>query len=322
MTLTKSQPDQSLHVYGTKVDIHKAVSSLSPKVQAAIPKYINKGVDLGYISPQNVQELMQITNLTLEQLMLDLVPFATAFAYPPISNFQVGAVVHGISGALYLGANIEFVNEALSFCAHAEQSAIAHAINYGETGVDYLAISAAPCGYCRQFLYEILVQPGPPTYSDITILLPNLPSVKLTDLLPNAFGPQDLNVTTRLMQPQNNKLQMVPPPTDPVIVAALKAANSSYAPYTSDFSGVCIQTKSGQIYAGAYAENAAYNPSMSPLEAALIVFLMNQESFSDLSRAVLVEASNSKCSQFDATTNVLRSIAPNVNLQYYQANVI
>jgi cytidine deaminase len=58
-------------------------------------------------------------------------------------------------GNLYLAANMEFTNEALSLCVHGEQSAVNHALIQGETGLQSLAINAAPCGYCRQFLYEI-----------------------------------------------------------------------------------------------------------------------------------------------------------------------
>jgi cytidine deaminase len=38
-------------------------------------------------------------------------------------------------GNLYLGANMEFPNEALSLCVHGEQSAVNHALIQGETGL-------------------------------------------------------------------------------------------------------------------------------------------------------------------------------------------
>ena len=54
-----------------------------------------------------------------------------------------------------LGYNVIPSELALSLCVHGEQSAINHALIQGETGLQSLAINAAPCGYCRQFLYEI-----------------------------------------------------------------------------------------------------------------------------------------------------------------------
>jgi len=110
-------------------------------------------------------------------------------------NFFVGAVALGSSGSLYFGANYEFVGQALSFTVHGEQAATAHAIPTAEIGMQMLAVSAAPCGYCRQFLYELT------TASTLLILLPKTPPALLTSLIPDAFGPSDLNVTAALMCP-------------------------------------------------------------------------------------------------------------------------
>jgi cytidine deaminase len=283
------------------------------KGQEGIHRFMDS-IDRGYLTPQQVQELMQSYNMDLYELMNYLVPYATEYATPPISNFRVGAVAHGISGAIYFGANIEFYNEALSFTVHAEQASIAHAISYGETGIDCLAISAAPCGYCRQFLYEITNCPSTP---DIAILI-NKAEFQLSALLPQAFGPQDLNVSTRLMLPQNNNLQLLPPTSDQFVAQALAAANTSYSPYTSDYSGVCVVTTNGS-YSGAYAENAAYNPSMSPLEAAVVLLIMSGDSYANITRAILVEAANNKISQKAATGDVLLSLTAEVALEYYQA---
>lgn len=303
-----------MKVQGKKVDLSDIYLSETNERQKKILDYMNDSVDGGYLTPQQVQYLMQSLNMNLQQLMNYLVPYATKFALPPISGFQVGAVVHGISGAIYFGANIEFIDEALSFTVHAEQASIAHAVSYGETGVDYLAISAAPCGYCRQFLYEII---NCPSTEDITVLI-NDGSSNLSALLPQAFGPQDLGVTTRLMLSQNNNLQMTPPPVDPFVISAFNAANTSYSPYTADYSGVCLATNLGS-YVGAYAENAAYNPSMSPLEAALVLLIMSGDSYNNINRAILVEANNNKCSQLSATRDVLAAVAENITLEYYEA---
>ncbi|MBS4065295.1 MAG: cytidine deaminase [Chitinophagaceae bacterium] len=302
-----------MKIQGAQFDLLSSDDNLTAE-QKAIFAYLNALPDGGYLSPQQVQYMLSNYGLTLQKLMQILVPAATKFASPPISNFKVGAVVHGISGAIYFGANIEFMSEALSFTVHAEQASIAHAISYGEQGVDYLAISAAPCGYCRQFLYEII---NTPTTPDISVLINNT-SNTLSSLIPQAFGPQDLGISTRLMLPQNNNLQLSSQPTDPVVIKALQAANVSYSPYTSDFSGICIATNYG-TYGGSYAENAAYNPSMSPLEAALVLLVMSGDSYGNIQRIVLVEASNNNISQKSATEDVISSIAPGVTIEYYIA---
>src|SRR6185436_16130672 len=123
----------------------------------------------GVISAAAVAQFLNSSDMTIDELMLALIPAAQKFALPPISNFFVGAVALGSSGSLYFGANFEFVGQALSFTVHGEQAATAHAISGGETGMQKLAVSAAPCGYCRQFLYELT------TASTLQILLPNTP---------------------------------------------------------------------------------------------------------------------------------------------------
>jgi cytidine deaminase len=269
-------------------------------------------VTRGTISAPVVAEFLASSGMTINELMLALIPQAQTFARPPISNFFVGAVAQGASGSLYFGANYEFMGQALSFTVHGEQAATAHAIANGETGMQRLAVSAAPCGYCRQFLYELN------TAATLQILLPNTPATALTALLPNAFGPRDLGVTAALMSPQAHGL-MLPDITDAVAEAALAAANRSYAPYTSDFAGVALKTADGSLFTGSVAENAAFNPSMSPLEAAVVgLVISGGKSYGDIVDAVLVEAAGSQASQLAVTRAVLESIT-SVQLRAYPA---
>lgn len=264
----------------------------------------------GYIPAAEVAARLRASGMTIEQFVLSLIPEAQKFAIPPISNFFVGAVAVGATGSVYFGANYEFVGQALSFTVHGEQAATANAIAHGETGMQMLAVSAAPCGYCRQFLYELT------TASTLQILLPNTPAALLTALLPDAFGPGDLGVTAALMSPQSHGLKINT--GDPVVLAALAAANASYAPYTSSYAGVALKTSDGGIYAGQIAENAAFNPSMSPLEQAVVNLVIGGgKTYSDITDAVLVETLNARASQIAATSDVLATITT-VPLRIYK----
>ena len=138
--------------------------------------------------------------------LLTLLPQAAAFARPPISNFRVGAIARGTSGKLYFGTNVEFAGEALSFTVHAEQSAVVNAWMSGETGIDVVATSAAPCGYCRQFLNELL------TARELLVVMPT-GSRPLSELLPDSFGPRDLGIDGGLLQPENHGLAIDRRPT-------------------------------------------------------------------------------------------------------------
>jgi cytidine deaminase len=205
---------------------------------------------------------------------------------------------------------MEYVGTALSFSVHAEQSATTNAWLNGEEGLDAIAVSAAPCGYCRQFLYELSDAPR------LNVLVGGK-SLRLGDLLPEAFGPADLGRTSRLMGPADHGLTLDSPSTDALVLAALAAANASYAPYTHDFAGVALETASGAVYAGRHAESAAFNPSMSPLESALTMRALGGGADDALARAVLVEAP-SAASQAGATVELLRVVS-SVELEVYAA---
>lgn len=264
--------------------------------------------------PADVVAQMVAFGTPIEQLMLDLIPTAQTYAVPTISKFFVGVVALGESGALYFGANYEFPGQALSFTIHGEQAATTEALSFGETGITMLAVSAPPCGYCRQFLYELT------TAANLQILLPDRPVFPLTTLLPQAFGPADLGVAAGLMSPQDHQLALREPANgDELIDAALRAANRSYAPYSGSYSGVALQTSSGAIFTGSIAENAAFNPSMSPLECALVTLVINGGfTYADITDAVLVEVPNAVASQRNATQDVLSAIS-SVPLRVYDA---
>jgi len=264
----------------------------------------------GVVPADRATSIAEATGCTVGELLLPLVPFAQRYALPSISRLPVGAVAQGASGSLYLGANMEFVGTALGFTVHAEQSATTNAWLNGEEGLLAIAVSAAPCGHCRQFLNELT------TAATLTVVIAGRDGRLLTELLPEPFGPDDLDVTAALMSPQDHGLTLDPAPADPLVLAALAAANASYAPYSKGFAGVALETASGAVYFGRYAENAAFNPSMSPLESALTMRALGGADDA-LTRAVLVEAS-SAASLAAATAVLLEVVAPAIDLEAFQ----
>ena len=257
------------------------------------------------LSPSEAERRARELGVDIPQLMTMLLPEAANFAKPPISNFRVGCVSRGLSGALYFGTNLEFAGEALSFTVHAEQSSVTNAWTNGEEGIDRIAVNAAPCGYCRQFLNELV------TASQLVIAMPN-ETRPLRDLLPSAFGPRDLGIDGGLMQRVHNGLGIEE--NDDLASAALEAANMSYAPYSKSYAGVAVRTRNA-IYAGPYAENAAFNPSMSPLEVALSKLNLAGESFDAIEDAVLVQTG----SLHTAATRVVLGAISKVPLHLVQA---
>jgi cytidine deaminase len=265
-------------------------------------------------------------------LMMQLLPVAQQYAVVPVSGYPVGAVAAGLPITdtgwcnLYLGANFEFRDMAVSFTVHAEQSATNNAWLGGERGVQSLAISAAPCGYCRQFLYELV------TAKELQILLPanqfspvRYVSAPLTEFLPAPFGPSELGIESGLMAPAPVELTLTlreEKSHDRVISEALEAARRSYNPYLADtgYAGVAVELTDGNVYTGRIAANAAYNPSLSPLTSALANMNMRESpgSLHPVERCVLVEVPT-LASQFSATKAVLGSYASGVDVEYYSA---
>jgi len=269
---------------------------------------------------------MESLNISAEDLMLRLLPIARLYSATEISNFKVGAVAKaGVSGnaneiALFLGANIEFPEQALTQTIHAEQSAVINAWLQGAGQIDTIAVTAAPCGHCRQFLYEL------ESSHKLTVILQNpglgeVAAYKLTDLLPQAFGPHQLAMKTGLMAPadQQPDLTLQSSTNDSFALEAAAAAKKSYAPYSKNYAGCAIQTVNGKRYTGRYAENAAFNPSLSPLHTAIIrLTLDNFESDINITRAVLAERPTST-SQRAVCELLLKTVAPGVKLEYYEA---
>jgi cytidine deaminase len=82
---------------------------------------------------------------------------AAQHAYAPYSNYFVGAAVRTTDGRLFFGVNVENAAYPLGICA--ERTAIAKAVSdgYRPGDLEAIAITASPCGGCRQWLYEFRV---------------------------------------------------------------------------------------------------------------------------------------------------------------------
>ncbi len=109
----------------------------------------------GHIPASEVASIADSERKNVDALMVDLLPLARTYSRPPISNYLVGAVARGVSGNLYLGANIEIPGHSLGFSVHGEQFALSNAYMHSEQGISAISVTAAPCGHCRQFINEM-----------------------------------------------------------------------------------------------------------------------------------------------------------------------
>ena len=113
---------------------------------------------------------------------------AAAHAYAPYSGLRVGAAALVDDGRIVVGCNVENVSYGLGLCA---ECAVACALHSGGGGrLVALSCVAAdgeplmPCGRCRQVLFE---------HGGAQMLIDHPVGPRpLGDLLPDAFGPDDL----------------------------------------------------------------------------------------------------------------------------------
>ena len=109
-------------------------------------------------------------------------------AYAPYSRFPVGAAALVDDGRILLGCNVENVSYGLGLCAECSVVCALHSSGGGRlvalTVVDADGELLTPCGRCRQVLLE---HGGP------QLLVDHASGPRpLGDLLPDAFGPDDI----------------------------------------------------------------------------------------------------------------------------------
>jgi cytidine deaminase len=109
-------------------------------------------------------------------------------AYAPYSRFPVGAAGLVDDGRVVVGCNVENAAYGVGLCAECGMVSALHSTGGGRlvavVCVDGHGNVLMPCGRCRQLLWE---NGGP------TCLLLTVSGVRpMSELLPDAFGPDDL----------------------------------------------------------------------------------------------------------------------------------
>ncbi len=114
---------------------------------------------------------------------------ASKKAYAPYSNFLVGVAGLVNDGRIISGCNVENASYGLGLCAECSMTSEL-VMSGGGRLVAVLCVDAqgdylAPCGRCRQLLFE---HGG----NELLLMTPDGP-MKMSTILPWAFGPDDLD---------------------------------------------------------------------------------------------------------------------------------
>jgi cytidine deaminase len=110
-------------------------------------------------------------------------------AYAPYSRFKVGAAGLVDDGRVVVGCNVENAAYGVALCAECGMVSALHASGGGRlvavVCVDGHGDALMPCGRCRQLLWE---------NGGAEMLLETVRGIRpMSEVLPDAFGPEDLD---------------------------------------------------------------------------------------------------------------------------------
>ena len=118
----------------------------------------------------------------------DVARAAMAHSYSPYSKFPVGAAALVDDGRVVSGCNIENASYGVTLCAECSLVSQLQMTGGGRlvafSCVDGAGNCLMPCGRCRQLLYEF--------GGDALLVDTPRGVLPMTDVLPQAFGPQHL----------------------------------------------------------------------------------------------------------------------------------
>jgi cytidine deaminase len=249
---------------------------------------------------------------SMEQLLLLVLPHAQKLARPPISRFQVGAVgLERDSGAIVVGGNVEFPGTNLGFTVHGEGFVATRAFSRGQALAMIAIGEAHPCAFCRQYLSEFAFG------GELRLVDPIGHRLTLGELYPWPFDPAYLGAAGAapgtVPWPE---LTVEPTGLPAAVIDRLEmAGRRAHAPYSKCPSAVVLGLSDGSFVTGACIESVAYNPSMGPLQAAVVDLLAHGYDYSDITEATLATSRGGAVDYAKSTGELLGRIAPDVQLR-------
>ena len=135
---------------------------------------------------------MTMTDIDWDELRAVAVE-AMQRAYAPYSRYKVGAAALVSDGRIVSGCNVENASYGVGLCAECGLVSELQLSGGGQL-VAFVCVNGRgetimPCGRCRQLLYEFAI-PG--------MLLETVSGIRtIDDVLPDAFGPRDLEEMAR-----------------------------------------------------------------------------------------------------------------------------
>lgn len=247
---------------------------------------------------------------SVRDLMCLLLDVAKDIASPSISDFHVGAVgLEAETGNLILGGNVEFPGTHLGFTLHGEGFVFTRAMSRG-TNISVIAIGEAhPCAHCRQCLAEYAAS------EKLELIDPLGHTLTLAQLYPWPFDPNYLGesgaVPGRELWPALKFEEDVLPMAD----ALLAIGRRSHSPYSKCPGAVLLHLKDGNMVSRLAIESVAFNPTIHPIQAAMVDLLAHGYTYADIEAATLGTVRGGDVDYSVSTRELLGRVAPEAPLQ-------
>lgn len=247
---------------------------------------------------------------SVRDLMCLLLDTAKDIARPTISDFHVGAVgLEAETGNLILGGNVEFPGTHLGFTLHGEGFVLTRAMSRG-TNISVVAIGEAhPCAHCRQCLAEYAAS------DKLELIDPLGHSLTLAQLYPWPFDPDYLGesgaVPGRELWPG---LKFDEDAVSPAAQILLARGRRSHSPYSKCPGAVLLHLKDGNTVSGHAVESVAFNPTIHPIQAAMVDLLAHGYAYSDIVGASLGTVRGGDVDYMSSTRELLARLAPEAPL--------
>jgi cytidine deaminase len=242
----------------------------------------------GILLKQDADAIRLEHGLTVEELMRLARGTAESFARPPISNFFVGAVgLERETGNLIFGGNLEFVGAHIGNTVHGEGFVFSRAFSRG-TSIETICLGEAhPCEHCRQYMSEFAAT------AQLTLIDLIGHRLKMAELYPWPFDPGYLGERGIVAgEVRNLDVAVRSDDLDPGIAARLtELGRRAYVPYGKTPAAIVLQLADGTVVGGAAIESVSFNPTMSPLQAAMIDLFAHGYATSDIVAATVATRS-------------------------------
>jgi cytidine deaminase len=93
-----------------------------------------------------------------DRQLLERADAVAAQAYAPYSKFFVGCAIRTRDGRIFEGVNVENAAYPLGVCAEKTTLGAAATAGIRPGEVESLAVTASPCGGCRQWFHEFGIE--------------------------------------------------------------------------------------------------------------------------------------------------------------------